>query len=382
MDGILTAYWWVIVIIVLSFLAVFFSFERQKGRESKQVPQDYIAGLRAMIEGDDHNAFVKLKQAVNEDSDNIDAYLRLGDLMRKKGQHQKAVQIHRQLLLRKTLDPETIALIWKSLAIDFTAAKKFNMALDILESLTKESAHKKWAKEKKLEVFEKSAQWEKAYDIGKDIFQTKEQQKKLAVYKHLAGNALYIEKEYHKARLSYKEALHYDEKFAPSYMMIAESYLAESKKEDAADFFKRLAENVPCEAYPAFYKMEQTLFELGHFSEVESIYRNMLRECPNDPDILRSLAVIAEKKGDVQGAIEALNNAINVNPGDIASVAHLAELYVDSGQKQKAVRLLQGIHNDRSSQKHNYSCNYCRNESNKLELFCPACGRVGPYKRL
>jgi lipopolysaccharide assembly protein B len=382
MDGILTAYWWVIVIIVLAFLGVFFSFEKQKNKENKHVQQDYISGLRSMIEGDDYNAFVKLKQAVKEDSDNIDAYLRLGDLMRKKGQHQKSVQIHRQLLLRKTLDQETTGLIWKSLAIDFIAAKKFNMALEILETLTKESAHKKWAKEKMLEVYEKSAQWEKAYDTGKDIFQSKDMQKKLAIYKHLAGTVLYNEKEYHKARLAFKEALHYDEKFAPPYIMIAESYLAEGKKQDAADFLKRLTESVPCEAYPAFYKMEQTLFELGQFPEVETIYRNMLRECPNDPDILRSLAIIAEKKGDISGAIDALNNAITVNPDDINAVAHLAELYVENGQKQKAIRLLQSIHNDRSSHKHFYGCHYCHNEADKMELVCPSCGRVGPYKRL
>jgi lipopolysaccharide biosynthesis regulator YciM len=382
MEGILTAYWWVIFLIVLAFLGFIFSFEKRKAWESKQISQNYIEGLKAMIEGDDQAAFVKLKQTVNEDSDNIDAYLRLGDLMRKKGQHQKAVQIHRQLLLRKHLDSGTIALIWRSLAVDFISAKKYNMADEILEKIAKESGHKKWAKEKILEVFEKSSQWEKAYEIGKDIFGAKDHQTRLAVYKHLSGSELYKAGEFHKARLAYKESLHHDNKFAPSYIMIADSYLAEGRKEEAAEFFKRLAEEVPNEAYQVFYKMEQTLFELGQYPEVETIYKKMLRECPNDPDILRSLAVIAEKKGDLNGAIDALSQVVSAFPDDMAAASRLAGMYIESGQKQKALRVLQNIFDQWPLKRHYYACPYCHAEATKIEMICPSCSKVGPYRRL
>jgi len=382
MDGFFNTYWWVIFLIFMALLGLIFSFEKKKDQASKQVSQNYIDGLKAMIEGDEHGAFVRLKQTVNEDSENIDAYLRLGDLLRKKGQHQKAVQIHRQLLLRKNLDSGTIALIWKCLAADFISAKKFNMAEEILQKIAKESTHKKWAREKILEVFEKSNQWEKAFEVGKEIYGSKEQQARLAVYKYLTGAELYKAGEYHKARLAYKESLHYDDKFAQSYIMIAESYLAENRKEEAAEFYKKLCQEVPAEAYQIFYKMEQTMFELGQFSEVESVYRKMLAQSPNNPDILRSLAVIAEKKGDVNGAIEALQQVVNAFPDDMAASSRLAGLYLESGQKQKATRLLQNIYEQSPLRKHYYACPYCHAETTKIEMVCPSCGKVGPYKKV
>lgn len=382
MDGFISTYWWVIFLIFIAFLGLIFSFEKKKDQASKHISQNYIDGLKAMIEGDEHGAFVKLKQTVSEDSDNIDAYLRLGDLLRKKGQHQKAVQIHRQLLLRKNLDSATIALIWKCLALDFISAKKFNMADEILEKIAKESAHKKWARERILEVLEKSNQWEKAYETGKEIYGSKEQQSRLAVYKYLAGMEMFKAGEYHKARLDYKESLHHDDKFTQSYIMIAESYLAENRKEEAAEFFKKLCQEVPGEAYQIFYKMEQTMFELGQFSEVESVYRQMLPKSPNDPDILRSLAVIAEKKGDINGAIDALNQVVMAFPDDMAAASRLAGLYIESGQKQKATRLLQNIYEQSPLRKHYYACPYCHAETTKVEMVCPSCGKVGPYRKV
>ncbi len=382
MDVFLNTYWWVIFLIFMALLGLIFSFEKKKDQQGKHVSQNYIDGLKAMIEGDEHGAFVKLKQTVNEDSENIDAYIRIGELMRKKGQHQKAVQIHRQLLLRKNLDSNVIALIWKCLASDFISAKKFNMADEILQKIAKEPAFKKWAKEKMLEVFEKSNQWEKAFEIGKEIYGDKEQQERLAVYKYLAGAELFKSGEFHKARLTLKESLHYDDKFAPSYILIAESYLAENRKEEAAEYFKKLCLEVPREAYQVFYKMEQTMFELGQFPEVESIYRKMLQQCPNDPDILRSLAVIAEKKGDINGAIDALQQVVNAFPDDMAAAGRLAGLYLENGQKQKATRLLQNIYEQSPLKKHYYACPYCRSETTKIEMVCPSCGKVGPYKRV
>jgi len=241
MGQALSAYWWIIIPLALAFLALLFSLEKRGSREKKAFPQSYIDGLRAIIEGDENNAFVKLKQAVADDTGNIDAYLKLGDLFRKRGQLEKAIQVHRELLIRKNLAPDIASIICKSLIEDYIQADKFESALEILEKLVKDSSFKIWAQERMLEVYEKTQQWEKSFNACKNLLKSKDQQYKLAVYKHLIGYNLFSDGEYHKARLSFKDALHYDDKFAPAYIMIAESYLLENRKSDAVEFFKKLA---------------------------------------------------------------------------------------------------------------------------------------------
>lgn len=377
-----SSYWWIIIPLVLAFLALIFSLEKRQSRKGKAVPESYIDGLRAIITGDDNHAFIKLKQAVSEDTNNIDAYIKLGDLFRKRGQIQKAIQVHRELTMRKNLNREMTGHIYKSLAEDYIIAKKFDQALEALEKLVRDDYYNNWAQEKTLEVFEKTGQWDKAFNICKNLLKSKDQQKRLAVYKHLIGDDHFNKSEFHKARLAYKEAFHYDEKFALSYIMIAESYLAEGRKHEAVEFYKKLAENVPSEANQAFYKMEQTLFDLGQFSEVETIYNNILKVYPDDVGILKSLAGIAEKKGDIQAAIDSLTQAVNTDPDDVVAAVWLAGLYVNEGQNQQAYKILQNIQNNWQSQQQLYLCPHCSARAKKIELVCSNCGRVGPYKKL
>ena len=382
MGDTFTSYLWIIIPLVLIFLALIFSLERRQSKGAKVIPESYIDGLRAIIAGDNNQAFIKLKQAVSEDTDNIDAYLKLGDLFRRKGQIQKAIQVHSELVLRKKLKRDMFNPIHKSLAEDYIIAKKYDRALEILEKLTKDNYYKTWAREKILEIYEKTGQWDKAFNTCKDLLKSKDQQKRLAVYKHLIGNDHFNKGDFHKARLVYKDALHYDDKFTLSYIMIAESYLAEGRKQEAVEYFKKLAEKVPDEADRIFYKMEQTLFDLGQFSEAEIIYNNVLKTNPDNTNILKSLAGIAEKKGDIQTAIDYLNQAVNTEPNDIVTAVWLAGLYVNEGQNNQAHKILQDIRNNWQNQWQYYYCPYCKVRSKKMELVCSDCGRVGPYRKL
>ena len=382
MGETVSSYWWIIIPLFVAVIALFFSFEKRSSRDKKAFPRDYIDGLKAIIAGDDNNAFVKLKQTVANDTNNIDAYLKLGDLFRKRGQFEKAIQIHRELLIRKNLKQEVISDIQKSLVEDYIQANKFDSALEALEKLVKDSSYKLWALEKMLEVYEKTKQWDKALNVRKSLLKSKNQHHKLAVYKHLIGQDLYDRGEFHKARLAFKDAINFKETFAPSYIMIAESYLAENRKEDAVEFFKKLTKNVPSEVYPIIHKMEEALFELGHFSDVEDIYKDILEVCPEDTDIIKALAGISEKKGDLKGAIDILNTVLNRENQDIAAIARLAELYLSNDQKEKALQALAAIQVNWPTREHQYSCPHCQNILSNQEIVCPNCNRVGPYKRL
>ena len=382
MSEALSSYWWIIIPLALAFLALIFSLEKRSSKDKKEFPQNYIDGLRAIIAGNDKNAFVKLKQAVADDTDNIDAYLKLGDLFRNSGHLDKAIQVHRELLLRKNLDNNMASLIRQSMVEDYIQAKKFDLALDILVKLSKDASFKVWVQEKMREVYEKTKQWEKAFDISKGLLKPKGRLKELAVYRHLVGNVLFNDGEFHKARLAYKDALHYDDKFTPSYIMIAESYLAENRKQDAVEYLKKLVKIIPSEAYQVTPKLEQTLFDLGHFSDIETIYNDILQACPEDTSTLKALAGIAEKKGDMETAIDTLAPILNAEDRDIAAAARLVELYLANNQKNRAIEILKTIQEKWLSQKQQYSCPFCQNTANKQEIICPNCKRVGPYKRI
>ena len=85
----------------------------------------YTEALEALLEGDIENAVFKLKDLVQYDTNNIRAYLRLGDIFRENLKVEQALKIHQSLILRKRLSKALQCEIYMSLARDFFEFKKF-----------------------------------------------------------------------------------------------------------------------------------------------------------------------------------------------------------------------------------------------------------------
>ena len=83
----------------------------------------YTEALEALLEGDIENAVFKLKDLVQYDTNNIRAYLRLGDIFRENLKVEQALKIHQSLILRKRLSKALQCEIYMSLARDFFELK-------------------------------------------------------------------------------------------------------------------------------------------------------------------------------------------------------------------------------------------------------------------
>ena len=72
----------------------------------------YAEGLDLLIEGKRKAAFQNFKDIIEKDSENIKAYLRLGQVLREGGSAQQALKIHKSLLHRKKWKNFIIRVFW------------------------------------------------------------------------------------------------------------------------------------------------------------------------------------------------------------------------------------------------------------------------------
>lgn len=77
----------IIIIFAVSFIVLLIIAFWSRSRRKEAVPSQraYLEALKALVAGEDKIAFQRFKQVVVEDTNNVDAYLKLGDLFRKKG---------------------------------------------------------------------------------------------------------------------------------------------------------------------------------------------------------------------------------------------------------------------------------------------------------
>ena len=84
----------ILVIVVIAIAVVVFMFRFKAKKEKKKTSAElHIEALKALLAGNDILAFQRFKEVVTEDTNNVDAYLKLGDLFRKRKNFSKALQI-------------------------------------------------------------------------------------------------------------------------------------------------------------------------------------------------------------------------------------------------------------------------------------------------
>jgi lipopolysaccharide biosynthesis regulator YciM len=166
-------YWWIIIIAAVAAMIFYVAVFRRRKKSENTSQEAYVSGLRSIISGDNQTAFVKLRQAVDLDTENVDAYLKLGDLFREKEMIDRALQIHKELTLRRDIPSELSSDISKSLALDYLEAGMKENAIDLLKPMIRDDRMRGWAEEKLLNLFITVKLWKEAEELYASILKRK-----------------------------------------------------------------------------------------------------------------------------------------------------------------------------------------------------------------
>lgn len=374
-------FWIVIIPIAVVVILTFVALYRRRSYPDRQTSMEaYVEGLRLLTAGDEQTAFIKFRQAVDQDTDNIDAYLKMGDIFRSRGLTDKALQVHRELKLRHNLAPEIEVEVEKSLALDYIKTGAIDKAYEILERLGKDGSTRAWAAERLLGLYTKERRWKDACSLYEGGFKKSARgdvPSILAGLKLMVGRDLHDDCEYHKARLLYKEALSLEKTNPLPYLYIAESYIEEKRTDDGLGYLRKLCEESPRYAYLGFPLLEETLFQLGKFGEVEDVYRSILvRDTANIPARI-ALAGIHVKKGEWSAAENLLKTVLDLEPTNLVAAIRLANIMAARRRVDDGLSLLSNLADKINSRSTEFKCPKCGKGQNKPLPACPHCGTIG-----
>jgi len=82
---------------------VTFAVLRRQRNRGTRIISPYVEGLTHLISGDTGAAYDRLQSAVRSGNAPADAYIRLGRLLRERGDAGKALQIHKGLTVKADL---------------------------------------------------------------------------------------------------------------------------------------------------------------------------------------------------------------------------------------------------------------------------------------
>jgi len=335
---------YVLIFILLFVVAIGFylGYERLFTKKRKHESTLYVEALRDLLDGRQEAAFSKLRQVVAADSTNHDAYIRLGQILRENSQPERAFQVHKDLTLRPGLTSEERIAILQQIAADCLETGELKLAEDALSEFIATDSDNHWGHTQRLPLHEKNKAWSAAYDEAAHILRLEgnKTKKPLARYKFQAAEQLYRKREYHQARILYKEALGLDPKLTSAYLAIGDSYRDEDRSEDAVTFWEKLITAVPEQGHLVIDRLKKTLFDLGRFGDIQGICESILEHDSKNLKARSALAEFYEKKGDLTQAVTLLEKAVDDHPEDNVAALELVRVHLESGNTTRVHELL------------------------------------------
>ncbi len=376
MESSVNYQFWLLLALILVGGALIYAYFFRRKEDSRSGDNSYLKALQFLTENDYRRAVEKLKEAVRQDSGNLEAYNKLGDVLREQGLLNNAIRIHKDLTLRATIKPDALIKAYFSLGLDYWKAKKYEKAETFFSKVTSDPLYGLKVIPYLLKYFELNEDYGKAIDLLKEkgLQKAEKYKHRLALYKVLLGLQAQQQGEAKNARILYREAIKIDSGFAAPYLYIGDSYLAEGKSDEAIKFWTEFCQKNPSKAYMLFPRLEKAWYEKGKFTKIEELYASILKNDPKNVHALLALSKILRKKGEFDNAASILQEYIHPDMDQELIEFEEANILFDQGRfedaGEKALKLL----NEKISYYAPvYKCPACGHVSDEPFWKCPEC---------
>ena len=300
------------IVVACAAIILFIYLIKVRPKKKYRVNSIYTDALNAMLKADKSRAITLLRNVVKEDSNHIEAYIQLGNIIRDDNP-QQALKIHQTLTVRPNLDTHVRLEIFKSLAEDYERIGNFNKAKKEAESILKIDKQNKWAVNFLLKMSEMIEDWDSATEKFLQLQKINNNQdfNQLSKYLVYKGRDEINNGDFHKAELFFNKAIKKTPEFGLPYKYLGDLKMINRDLINAIKLWEKFIELSPGKAHLVFDNMEAALFDLGRYSEVEKFYRRIIEFNKNDLEAGIKLANVLNEKGEENSAIELIDRLIN-----------------------------------------------------------------------
>ncbi len=304
--------------VIAIIAAVAWPLLRGRSSSARDRRPPYLVALGSLIDGDRETAFTELKNAVRRDSSNVDAYLRLGDLFRERGDAERALHLHRELTARAGLDALERARVHEAMARDWIALDRLDRAAEAAQEAVKKSPEPLGPMQLLLDIHERRGDHDGAFRVKRDLLKregrVKEASAELADYRARQARELLDQDELSAAERLLKEARRIDGSAAQTAFLWG---LLQERKGDypaALKAWEEILSRHPEKVVRLFRSLERVHFLHGSYGDMESTYQRFLEAVPGHEDATFGLARFLLRKGQLEAALKVCRTGLDHQP--------------------------------------------------------------------
>ena len=348
--------------------------------ESSVLPQSYFQGLNFLLNEQQDKAIEAFIEVVKIDPQTIELHFALGSLFRRRGEVDRALRMHHNLVDRADLDEDKRQQAIFELAQDYLKAGILDRAESLFRELEK-TPYAKPAMEFLLELFQKEHDWPKAIETAQRLAAVSGQSysKQAAFFycelasEDIAGGDL------DAARKHLQQALDAHPNAVRATMMLGDFAAGKGEYEEAINIWKNI-ETQDARYLPLVAENMLNAFRsLNREREGVALLREYLGKY-HSLDLMNVVFDGVLKNEGSNAAYLLVRDELQRSPTllglDKLLEARLLEMPMD---KRSDVELVKNLVHKRTRNLAMYHCSHCGFKARQFYWHCPACHAWDSY---
>jgi len=349
---------------------------RQVVQESRSLPRSYFKGLNFLLNEQPDKAIEAFIEVVKVDPETIELHFALGSLFRRRGEYDRAIRMHQNLLERANLAEDQRVIALAELGQDYLKAGILDRAEEVFKKLEK-SPQAAAARTHLLEIYEQEKDWNRAIDMQREL---DADPRELAQYYCELAASDAAQSRPDSARKHLEAALDANRKCVRASLQLGDLAQSAGRADQAIEEWKRIESQNPSYLALAAPRLYEAYREAGRAEDGLRLLADYLERYPS----LDLLDIVFQQTLEAKGHEEAyklMRDELRRNP-TLLGLDRWLEAQVIAGtspDKRRDLELVRNLVHGHVQRLARYRCETCGFKARQFYWRCPGCGGWETY---
>jgi lipopolysaccharide biosynthesis regulator YciM len=374
--------WWLLV------LPVFFGLGWVAARidikhllqESRALPRSYFKGLNFLLNEQPDQAIEAFIEAARVDPETIELHFALGNLFRRRGETDRAIRVHQNLIDRDGLSQAQRLQALSELGQDYLKAGLLDRAEEIFIKL-RGTERDEEALKSLLEIYQQEKEWAKAITVAEAMPNHSDHlwQKEIAEFRCEMATTEMLNGNHDRARALLDEALAANRKCVRATLLLGELAAKVGAGDTAIEHWKRIEQQNPIYLALIAEKLMATHVQLGRMEQGRELLRSWLERHPS-LDLLDAVFRVELDNEGAESAYALVREELRRNPTLLGLDKLLeAQILVAPPERRADLELIKNLIHNHTRRVARYRCDACGFKARQFYWRCPGCGGWETY---
>ena len=353
---------------------------KQLVSESRSLPRGYFKGLNFLLNEQPDKAIDAFIEIVKLDPETVELHFALGNLFRRRGETERAIRVHQNLLARPDLPQEHQVHARYELGQDYLKAGLLDRAEETFNQLV-DTQYSAQARRALLEIYQREKEWTRAIEAARALQESGAggRQKEIAqFYCELAQDEL-VHTHPDAALAMLDKALAADRKNVRATLLIGDACLAKGDIEAALLAWRRVEQ----QSVPHVALVAQRLMDgyraVGRQQEGANLLKSYLAEA-SSIDLLEVVFLAVLDLDGVEAANHLVSDELRRTPTLLGLDKLLeARLMGAPPEVRPELSLVKNLVHGYAQKLARYQCSHCGFKARQFYWQCPGCSQWETY---